>query len=69
MFRLTHALQWICAASLPRVPSGRRFEWTRYWAQLFSHNRLGVWKGMLRIDLDTQTDDIAARTELTTIAP
>ena len=32
-------------------------ELSRYWALLFSHNRLGVWKGMLRIDIDTATDD------------
>jgi len=40
-------------------------ESTRYWSQLFSHNRLGVWKGILKIDLDTAPDDTAARTELT----
>lgn len=39
-------------------------ESTRYWSQLFSHNRLGVWKGMLKIDLNTPADDVAARTEL-----
>lgn len=27
-------------------------EYTRYWCQLFSHNRNGVWKGMLKIPLD-----------------
>lgn len=35
-------------------------EYSRYWALLFSHNRQGVWKGMLRIDLDTQNDDSIA---------
>lgn len=35
-------------------------EWSRYWSQLFSHNRQGVWKGMLRIDLDTETEDALA---------
>jgi hypothetical protein len=44
-------------------------ESTRYWSQLFSHNRLGIWKGMLKIDLDTQADDTAARTELLTLIP
>jgi hypothetical protein len=39
-------------------------EMSRYWGLLFSHNRLGVWKGMLRIDMDTVTDDIDALTEL-----
>lgn len=37
---------------------------TRYWILLFSHNRLGVWKGMLRIELNTPADDAAARLEL-----
>jgi len=44
-------------------------ESTRYWSQLFSHNRLGVWKGMLKIDLNTPADDVAARHELSTTAP
>lgn len=32
-------------------------EFTRYYGLLFSHNREGVWKGMLRIDLHTVADD------------
>jgi len=32
-------------------------ELVRYWIQLFSHNRDGIWKGMLRIDLDTPKED------------
>lgn len=32
-------------------------EQTRYWIQLFTHNRLGVWKGMLRLPLNTPIDD------------
>ena len=28
-------------------------EFTRYWIQLFTHNRLGVWKGILRLELNT----------------
>lgn len=32
-------------------------EQTRYWLQLFSHNRLGVWKGMLRLELNTVSHD------------
>ena len=43
----------------------RTVEFSRYWALLFSHNRLGVWKGMLKIDLDTPADDIAARNLIT----
>lgn len=39
-------------------------ESTRYWILLFSHNRLGVWKGMLRIELNTPVEDAAARLEL-----
>lgn len=36
-------------------------ETTRYWMLLFSHNRDGVWKGMLKIDLDTPDFDNEAR--------
>src|SRR5690625_2378032 len=43
-------------------------ESTRYWAQLFSHNRLGVWKGMLKIALNTPADDFDARQTLSTIS-
>lgn len=32
-------------------------EVTRYWLQLFSHNRGGVWKGILRLSLNTPADD------------
>jgi hypothetical protein len=39
-------------------------ELTRYWAQLFSHNRLGVWKGMLKVQLNTPDEDALARKEL-----
>ena len=39
-------------------------EWTRYWILLFSHNRLGVWKGMLKIALNTPGEDATARLEL-----
>ena len=41
-------------------------EATRYWCGLFSHTRTGVWKGMLRIDLNTPTDDASATTLLAT---
>ena len=33
---------------------------TRYWIQLFTHRRDGVWKGMLRIELNTPADDSTA---------
>lgn len=39
-------------------------EKTRYWISLFSHNRLSVWKGMLKVDLNTPTEDATARLEL-----
>lgn len=44
-------------------------EQTRYWMLLFSHNREGVWKGMLRIELNTPADDKAARQELAKAGP
>jgi hypothetical protein len=39
-------------------------EYSRYWIQLFSHNRDSVWKGMLSIRLNTPADDAAARHHL-----
>lgn len=44
-------------------------EYTRYWILLFSHNRLGVWKGMLRIELNTPIEDATARQELVKLTP
>ncbi len=44
-------------------------EQTRYWISLFSHNRMGIWKGMLRIELNTGADDAAARQELAKVTP
>lgn len=32
-------------------------EQTRYWIQLFTHNRVGVWKGIIRLPLNTSIDD------------
>lgn len=32
-------------------------EYTRYWIQLFSHNRDAVWKGMLHVELNTPNED------------
>lgn len=32
-------------------------EQTRYWLQLFTHNRISIWKGMLRLSLNTPIDD------------
>lgn len=42
---------------------------TRYWIQLFTHNRNGVWKGMLRINLNTPDEDAAALAFLDTVQP
>lgn len=39
-------------------------ELTRYWIQLFTHNRNGIWKGILRLPLNTANDDSAALTYL-----
>jgi hypothetical protein len=44
-------------------------EQTRYWILLFSHNRQGVWKGMLKIDLDTPVEDNLARVKLKEASP
>ncbi len=44
-------------------------ELARYWISLFSHNRLAVWKGMLRVELVTAADDSAARAELAKATP
>lgn len=44
-------------------------EYTRYWIQLFNHNRAGVWKGMLKIDLGTPVEDDEARKILTGFTP
>ena len=44
-------------------------ESSRYWISLFSHNRLGIWKGMLRIELNTPAEDSAARQELAKVTP
>jgi hypothetical protein len=38
--------------------------WMRYWILLFSHNRQGVWKGMLQIALNTPDKDAEARQQL-----
>jgi hypothetical protein len=44
-------------------------EMARYWISLFSHNRLAVWKGMLRLQLNTAADDLAARAEMAKVTP
>lgn len=44
------------ASHLPEVT----VEISRYWIQLFSHNRNSVWKGMLKVALDTPEEDAIA---------
>lgn len=41
-------------------------DYTRYWIQLFSHNRDAVWKGMLKVSLNTPDDDKLAMDYLNT---
>jgi hypothetical protein len=43
-------------------------EMARYWSSLFSHRRDRIWKGMLRIDLNTPLQDIQARQHLATLS-
>ena len=33
------------------------FDMVRYWSLLFTHNRNGIWKGILMLQLDTAQDD------------
>lgn len=42
-------------------------EQTKYWVQLFSHNRDSVWKGMLQIELNTPNEDTQALQYLNSI--
>lgn len=39
-------------------------EMTRYWIQLFSHNRLGVWKGMLKLEFNNKEQESALLNDL-----
>jgi hypothetical protein len=41
-------------------------EQSKYWVQLFSHNRDAVWKGMLQIELNTTNEDAQALQHLNT---
>ena len=42
---------------------------TQYWLQLFSHNRYGVWKGLVEIPLYTNnTEDIKAMDYLNSLS-
>jgi hypothetical protein len=54
LFRLDHFPLWANESPWGAVEN------TRYWIQLFTHRRDGVWKGMLKIPLGTPTDDAQA---------
>jgi hypothetical protein len=41
--------------------------YSRYWVQLFSHNRDSVWKGMLQVELNTPSIDLQAQQYLNSI--
>ena len=42
--------------------------WTKFWIQFFSHNHLGVWKGMIELPLyDNDANDQMARSFLNTL--
>ncbi|WP_212004826.1 hypothetical protein [Chitinophaga sp. HK235] len=43
-------------------------ESTRYWIQLFTHNRNGIWKGILKLPLNTPNEDQQALAFLNTLA-
>jgi len=42
-------------------------EQTRYWLQLFTHSRTGVWKGIIKLPLNTPIDDQLAEDYLNSI--
>jgi hypothetical protein len=41
---------------------------TCYWQGLFSHRRNAIWKGLLRVELNTPVEDAAASVYLATLA-
>jgi hypothetical protein len=64
-FRVDHFM-------IPMDPRSPEFliDQARYWFGLFSHRRGDdVWKGMLKISLDTPADDLLAIGNLPTVAP
>lgn len=42
-------------------------DYSRYWIQLFSHNRFGIWKGIIRVELNTPEMDEEASIFLSTL--
>lgn len=43
-------------------------EFTRYFIQLFTHNRANVWKGMLKLEVGTLSEDDAANSFLNSLS-
>ncbi|MDY0781274.1 DUF6932 family protein [Tenacibaculum sp. IB213877] len=42
-------------------------EMTRYWLQLFTHNRNSIWKGILKLEINTPIDDEHAKNYLNSL--
>jgi hypothetical protein len=42
-------------------------EYVRCWLGLFTHRRNNIWKGMLRLELNTPAEDAAARAQLVAV--
>ena len=50
------------------LPAEKMIDYTRYWCNLLSHQReTDVWKGMLKIELNTATEDNAALLHLNSL--
>lgn len=60
-YRLDHYIVDFCYDPLVTV------EQTKYWLQLFSHNRDGVWKGMIQLELNTPNEDSNALNHLNSL--
>lgn len=60
-FKLDHYAVDFCFDPYVTVES------TRYWIQLFSHNRQKIWKGILKIELNTPIEDRYAENYLNSL--
>ncbi len=50
------------------LPPEKMIDYTRFWCNLLSHqSKTGVWKGMLKIELNTVAEDNAALQHLRTL--
>jgi hypothetical protein len=64
-FRVDHIVVQLVSTSDRTKDATRLVDVTRYWFGLFSHRRNDdVWKGMLRLSLDTVADDTQALNSL-----